>query len=193
VQNCLTAAGLALVAGIPLEAVRAGLAATYGAPGRFEPVEAGQPFKIIVDYAHTPDSLLQVLLNARGLVQRRLIVVFGAGGDRDPGKRPLMGQAAARLADEVIVTNDNPRTEDPAKIADAVAKGVEENAGFGLRWKIELDRRQAIREAIGIAAPGDVVVIAGKGHEDYQILGTEKIHFDDREETRAAVAALQQE
>jgi UDP-N-acetylmuramyl-tripeptide synthetase len=192
VQNCLTAAGLALLGGIPLAAVQAGLASTHGAPGRFEPVKAGQPFPVIVDYAHTPDSLLQILLSARGLVQRRLIVVFGAGGDRDPGKRPLMGQAAARLADEVIVTNDNPRTENPQKIADAVAKGVRENAGSGLHWKIELDRRQAIREAIAMAREGDVVLIAGKGHENYQILGEKKIHFDDREEARAAVAELTQ-
>lgn len=188
VQNCLTAAALALAIGIPEEAVQAGLASTHGAPGRFEPVMAGQAFPVIVDYAHTPDSLLQVLLTARGMARRRLIVVFGAGGDRDPGKRPLMGQAAARLADEVIITNDNPRTEDPKKIAEAVAEGVAQAAGFGLRWKIELDRRAAIRHAIGMATEEDAVVIAGKGHENYQILGTTKIHFDDREEARAALA-----
>lgn len=190
VQNCLTATGLALAIGIPVEAIQAGLAATHGAPGRFEPVLAGQSFPIIVDYAHTPDSLLQVLLTARGLAQRRLIVVFGAGGDRDPGKRPLMGQAAARLADEVIITNDNPRTEAPGPIAEAIAEGVRQCAPSSLRWQIDLDRHAAIRRAIAQARPGDAVVIAGKGHENYQILGTEKIHFDDREEARAAVAAL---
>ena len=190
VQNCLTATGLALAIGIAPEAIQAGLAISHGAPGRFEPVKAGQNFPIIVDYAHTPDSLLQVLLSARGLAQRRLIVVFGAGGDRDPGKRPLMGQAAARLADEVIVTNDNPRTEDPRKIAEAVAEGVRQAGGSGLRWRIELDRHAAIRAAIAAAGEGDAVVIAGKGHENYQILGTTKIHFDDREEAWAAVREM---
>lgn len=187
VQNCLVAAGLALAAGLPEEAIRKGLAATQGAPGRFEFINAGQQFPIIIDYAHTPDSLTQLLLNARGLTRRRLIVVFGCGGDRDAGKRPLMGNAAARVADVAIVTNDNPRTEEPQAIAQAIVEGIEAGRGPDLRWHVQLDRREAIKEAIEMASAEDTIVIAGKGHENYQILGATKIHFDDKEE---AIAAL---
>ncbi len=187
-QNCLVAAGLGLAAGMPREAVERGIATMPGVPGRFEFVEAGQPFPIIVDYAHTPDSLLKVLFNAKQFVRRRLIAVIGAGGDRDPGKRRPMGQAAARLADQIIITNDNPRTEQPQAIADAVARGVKEAANGAVDWRIELDRAKAIGQAITMAEQGDVVVITGKGHEDYQIFGTEKVHFDDREVARATVA-----
>lgn len=185
--NCVTATGLALAVGIDPEAIRCGLAAMTGAPGRFERVEAGQPFPIIVDYAHTPDSLEQLLLNARGLARRRLIAVFGCGGDRDPLKRPLMGQVAARLAHQLIITNDNPRTEAPENIAKAIADGVKAGTTSEVKWEVLLDRRAAIRRAIALADKGDVVVIAGKGHEDYQILGKTKTHFDDREEAREAV------
>ncbi|MCE5230729.1 UDP-N-acetylmuramoyl-L-alanyl-D-glutamate--2,6-diaminopimelate ligase [bacterium] len=185
--NCLTAAALSLAVGIDPDAIRRGLAVMKGAPGRFERVEAGQPFPIIVDYAHTPDSLEQLLLNARGLARKRLIAVFGCGGDRDPLKRPLMGMAAARLAHQVIITNDNPRTEAPETIAKAVADGVKAAATHDLKWEILLDRRAAIRRAIAMAEKGDVVVIAGKGHEDYQIVGAKKTHFDDRETAREAV------
>ncbi len=191
--NCLTAAGLALAVGIEPEAIASGLAGFKGAPGRFELVQAGQKFPIIVDYAHTPDSLLQVLLNARGLARRNLIVVFGCGGDRDPGKRPLMGQSAARLANRIIVTNDNPRSEEPGLIAEAIIEGIKGTSHAGLRWEVLLDRREAIREAIAMARPGDVVVIAGKGHEDYQLVAGEKHHFDDREEARAAVTGVKNE
>jgi len=186
--NCLTAAGLALAAELPLEAIQAGCAAMPGAPGRFEFIQAGQSFPVIVDYAHTPDSLTQALLYARGFARRHLIAVIGCGGDRDPGKRPLMGRAAARLADEVIVTNDNPRTEEPTAIAEAIVEGIKQGAGAGLQWHVQLDRREAIRQAIARATADDAVIIAGKGHEDYQILGTTKHHFDDREEARAAAA-----
>ena len=151
--------------------------------------ENNQPL-VIVDYAHTPDALEKLLHNARGLASRRLIVVFGAGGDRDPTKRAPMGRAAARLADVIIVTNDNPRTEKPEPIAAKIAEGIGERGRAGLEWEILLDRRAAIRKAVAMAAPGDAVVIAGKGHEDYQILGKEKTHFDDREEARAAVLGL---
>ena len=186
-QNCIVAAGLALAVGIDFSQIVAGCAALRCVPGRFEPVEAGQDFPIIVDYAHTPDSLLQTLLTARGLATRKLIAVFGCGGDRDPGKRPLMGQAAARLADHIIITNDNPRSEDPALIAEAIERGVRERAMTDVKYEICLDRKTAIERAIAIAKHEDAVIIAGKGHEDYQITGQARVHFDDREVARAAV------
>ncbi len=150
-------------------------------PGRFESIEEGQPFAVIVDYAHTPDSLENVLRAARGLGDGRLIVVFGAGGDRDRAKRPLMGRVAAELADRVMLTSDNPRSEDPSAIAAEVAAGA-----LG-ELEIELDRRAAIGLALGEAAPGDVVVIAGRGAEPEQELATGKIPFDDREVAREAL------
>jgi UDP-N-acetylmuramoyl-L-alanyl-D-glutamate--2,6-diaminopimelate ligase len=140
-------------------------------PGRFESVEAGQAFTVIVDYAHTPDSLVNVLQAARGLGDGQLIVVFGAGGDRDREKRPLMGRAAAENADRAIVTTDNPRTEDPAAIAEQVAGG---------RLEIVLDRRAAIETALAAARPGDVVVIAGKGADTEMELADRTVPFDDR-------------
>lgn len=187
VQNCLTALSLAWAGGIGLDAIAKGLAAMKGAPGRFEFIDCGQPFSVIVDYAHTPDALLQVLLNARGHARRRLIAVLGCGGDRDKGKRALMGRAAARLAQIAIVTNDNPRTEDPETIADAIEAGIADVSDSAVIVERQLDRRKAIRRAIRLAKPGDAIVIAGKGHEDYQILGTKKTHFDDREEVRVAL------
>ncbi len=145
-------------------------------PGRFEPVEEGQPFGVLVDYAHTPDSLENVLRAARELTEGRLHVVFGAGGDRDRGKRPLMGEVAARLADRVIVTSDNPRSEEPGAIVDEIVEG----AGPGV--EVEVDRRRAIALALGGAQAGDVVVIAGKGHEQGQEFeGGRKEPFDDRD------------
>jgi UDP-N-acetylmuramoyl-L-alanyl-D-glutamate--2,6-diaminopimelate ligase len=147
-------------------------------------VREGQPFLVLVDYAHTPDALERVLTNARQMADGKLIVVFGCGGDRDPGKRPLMGKAAGDLADYVVVTNDNPRTEEPGLIAAGVMEGVGKSQVTDENVALILDRREAIRQALMVAEPGDVVVIAGKGHEDYQILGHEKVHFDDREEAR---------
>src|SRR5262249_38904463 len=141
---------------------------------------------ILVDYAHTPDALRNVLTALRPLTRRRLICVFGCGGDRDPTKRPKMGAAVAELADLAVVTSDNPRTEDPRKIIDQILPRVTKP------FFMDADRRAAIRAAIAEATPGDVVVIAGKGHEDYQILGTTKIHFDDREEAAAAAAEREQ-
>jgi UDP-N-acetylmuramoyl-L-alanyl-D-glutamate--2,6-diaminopimelate ligase len=143
----------------------------------------GQDIAVVVDYAHTPDGLENLLKALRSQVQGQLICVFGCGGDRDRGKRPQMGRIAATWADQVIVTSDNPRTEDPQQILRDILAGIP-----GSPRAVEVDRRQAIRLAILAAQPGDTVVIAGKGHEDYQILGTEKIHFDDREEARAALA-----
>ena len=169
--NALGAIWAARELGIDEDAIRAGIATVTGVPGRFESVEAGQPFDVIVDYAHTPDSLANVLEAARDLGRGKLIVVFGAGGDRDREKRPLMGRAAARLADRAIVTTDNPRSEDPAEIAAQVADG---------RLEIVLDRRAAIETALGDARPGDVVVIAGKGADSEMEIAGHTIPFDDR-------------
>jgi len=176
--NALGAIWAARELGIDEDAIRAGIASLDGVPGRFESVEAGQPFTVIVDYAHTPDSLVNVLESARGLGRGRLIVVFGAGGDRDRDKRPLMGRAAARLADRAIVTTDNPRSEDPAEIASQVADG---------RLEIVLDRRAAIRAAITAAGPGDLVMVLGKGAETGQQIGTLRVPFDDRVVAREAL------
>jgi UDP-N-acetylmuramoyl-L-alanyl-D-glutamate--2,6-diaminopimelate ligase len=143
-------------------------------PGRLEPVEAGQPFTVLVDYAHTPDALATVLQTARGITRGRLIVVFGCGGDRDRAKRPLMGEVAARLADDVVVTSDNPRSEDPDAIIAEILAGV------GRPVMVERDRRQAIRMALARADEVDVVVIAGKGHEQGQETAGAKLPFDDR-------------
>ena len=176
--NALGAVWAARELGVGEEAIRAGVEALDGVPGRFESVEAGQPFAVIVDYAHTPDSLENVLGAAREL-GGRLTVVFGAGGDRDREKRPLMGQIAARLADRAIVTTDNPRSEDPAAIAAEVAAG---------RLEVVLDRREAIEAALADARPGDVVVIAGKGADTEMELAGHSIPFDDRQIAREALA-----
>lgn len=189
-QNILTAVAMAYGGGVDESAITEGLSEMRGAPGRFEFVDAGQPFPVIVDYAHTPDALLQVLLNARGYARRRLIVVFGCGGDRDTGKRRPMGVAAAQLGDYLFITNDNPRSEAPAQIAEAIVEGVESVERTGLQYEVVLDRREAIKRAVAQATPVDAIVIAGKGHEDYQILGDKRTHFDDREQAREALAAL---
>jgi UDP-N-acetylmuramoyl-L-alanyl-D-glutamate--2,6-diaminopimelate ligase len=144
-----------------------------------------QDISVIVDYAHTPDSLENLLKAARPFIQGKMICVFGCGGDRDRTKRPLMGQIAAELADLAVVTSDNPRTEDPSRILQDILAGIPQS----VEPIVISDRAQAIRTAIENAKPGDGVLIAGKGHEDYQILGTEKIHFDDREQAREALSA----
>ena len=185
VENALAAAAASVALGLPLEAIAAGLETARPAPGRMERVEAGQDFIIIVDYAHTPDALAKVLAEARRLTNRQVICVFGCGGDRDPTKRPKMGRAATQLADWTVITSDNPRTEDPEAIIAGIVAGATEG-----RYEVEPDRRSAIRRALAQAQPGDVVVIAGKGHETYQILGDRTIHFDDREEAAAAVRDL---
>jgi UDP-N-acetylmuramoyl-L-alanyl-D-glutamate--2,6-diaminopimelate ligase len=176
--NALGAVWAARELGIGEDAIRSGIESLDGVPGRFESVEAGQPFAVIVDYAHTPDSLENVLRTAREL-GGRLTVVFGAGGDRDRDKRPLMGQVAGRLADRVIVTTDNPRSEDPAAIAAEIAEG---------RLEIVLDRRRAIEAALSAARPGDVVVIAGKGADTDMELADRRIPFDDRQVAREVLA-----
>lgn len=184
VYNSLAALSVAVAEGISLEKAAQGMAEAV-VPGRFESVRAGQPFSIIVDYAHTPDSLRNALVTARALTQGKVICVFGAGGDRDRSKRSLMGETAAELADYSFVTSDNPRSEDPISICRDVAEGFR-RAGTG-SYDIVVDRREAIRQAIASASPGDLVLIAGKGHETYQEFQHHKIHFDDREEAERAV------
>ena len=163
-------------------------------PGRFERVDAGQPFTVLIDYSHTPDSLENALRAARAVTGKRVLVVFGCGGDRDRAKRPRMGEIAGRLADVVVVTSDNPRSEPPEAIVAEVAEGVARTARPGA-WQAEVDRRAAIRAALGAAEPGDVVLVAGKGHEQGQEFAAgRKIPFDDRvvaaEELEALLGAV---
>jgi murE/murF fusion protein len=186
VANLALAIGIAEALGISHEHIAEGIAKLQGVPGRVERVPNAMDLDILVDYAHTPDALRNVLTALRPLARRRLICVFGCGGDRDPTKRPKMGAAVAELADLAVVTSDNPRTEDARKIIAQILPAVPKP------FFVDVDRRTAIRAAIAEATPGDVVVIAGKGHEDYQILGTTKIHFDDREEAAAAAAEREQ-
>jgi UDP-N-acetylmuramoyl-L-alanyl-D-glutamate--2,6-diaminopimelate ligase len=187
VSNSLAAAATALAAGIPFATVAEGLQAPVRVPGRLERVDAGQPFSVIVDYAHSPDALTRVLGVARALVDNgRVLVVFGAGGDRDREKRPLMGRAVGSAADVAVLTSDNPRSEDPSAIASAVVPGLE---ATGIKYTVELDRRVAIRQVLDEAGPGDVVVIAGKGHETGQTIGDVTRPFDDRVVVREELAA----
>jgi UDP-N-acetylmuramoyl-L-alanyl-D-glutamate--2,6-diaminopimelate ligase len=197
VSNALGALAAVRALGVPLADAAASLASAPSVPGRFEPVEEGQRFSVLVDYAHTPDSLENVLAAARELLGQtgagRLICVFGAGGDRDREKRPLMGRAARRLADHVVVTSDNPRSEDPDAIIAAIVRGAEGTAGEGAgsALEVEPDRRAAIERAVGLAQDGDIVLIAGKGHEQGQEFeGGRKVPFDDREVAREALRAL---
>jgi UDP-N-acetylmuramoyl-L-alanyl-D-glutamate--2,6-diaminopimelate ligase len=185
VANATAAAAGALAMGVAAQDVRRGLAAAHGVPGRVEPVRCGQPFVVLVDYAHTPDSLENILRAARDLAAGRVICVFGCGGDRDRGKRPLMGAAAAALADLAVITSDNPRSEDPLTIIAEIRGGI--SGSTTTEVIVESDRRAAIGLALARAADGDVVVIAGKGHETYQILGARTITFDDREAARSAL------
>jgi UDP-N-acetylmuramoyl-L-alanyl-D-glutamate--2,6-diaminopimelate ligase len=187
--NVLAAVGCALHLGVDLDNIVAAVAKFPGVPGRMEQVKVSdtQQISAIVDYAHTPDSLENLLKAARPFISGQMICVFGCGGDRDRTKRPLMGKIAADLADQVIVTSDNPRTENPEAILADVVAGIPGDRPI----QVIADRAEAIAKAIREAQPGDGVLIAGKGHEDYQIIGTEKIHFDDREQARAALSARQ--
>ena len=179
VANALGALAAADALGVDLDTAVAGLEGLAGVPGRFERVDAGQPFTVLVDYAHTPDSLENLLRAARAVTGGRVIVVFGCGGDRDRAKRPLMGEIAGRLADVAVVTSDNPRSERPEAIVAQVAEGVARSAPGGVH--VEVDRRAAIRAALAMAEPGDAVLVAGKGHEQGQELADGvKIPFDDR-------------
>jgi UDP-N-acetylmuramoyl-L-alanyl-D-glutamate--2,6-diaminopimelate ligase len=190
VANALGAFAAAGALGIDPEVAAEGLARAERVPGRFEPVEEGQGFAVLVDYAHTPDSLENVLRAARRLTAGEVIVVFGAGGDRDREKRPLMGRAAAELADLAIVTSDNPRSEDPGSIVAEVLAGAE-NGAAGAAIEVEPDRRAAIALALDRARLGDSVVIAGKGHEQGQEFEDgRKVPFDDREVAREELRKL---
>jgi UDP-N-acetylmuramoyl-L-alanyl-D-glutamate--2,6-diaminopimelate ligase len=188
VLNILAAAGAALSYGISLETIARGVAACRAVPGRFERVDAGQPFLVIVDYAHTDDALRNVIHIARELASGgRVITLFGCGGDRDRTKRPLMGRAAAELSDYVVLTSDNPRSEDPIDIMNDALVGLRR---FDTPHAVEPDRARAIKIALEHAAKGDVVLIAGKGHETQQIFRDRTIHFDDRETAREALRSF---
>ena len=184
VENVLGAVAAARLLGIDDDAIAYGVRELRGVPGRFEAVDEGQPFAVLVDYAHTPDSLENVLRTARDLAQNRVICVFGCGGDRDRGKRPLMGRIATELADLAIVTSDNPRSEEPEAIIAEILEGT------GSEAAVEPDRREAIARAVADAGEGDVVVIAGKGHEQGQQFADRTIPFDDREVAREALRRL---
>jgi UDP-N-acetylmuramoyl-L-alanyl-D-glutamate--2,6-diaminopimelate ligase len=183
VENALAAAAAAHALGVGEDAIERGLAAVEGVPGRFEEVDEGQPFTVLVDYAHKPGALENVLRTARGLTSGRVLCVFGAGGDRDRDKRPLMGRIAQELADVVIVTSDNPRSEDPQAIIAAIVAGAP-------GAEVEPDRRAAIERALARAEAGDVVIVAGKGHEQGQEIAGEKIPFDDKAVAREALRRL---
>ncbi len=202
-QNILGAVGVGNALGIAAPTMARGIRQLKAVPGRLEKVANARGIAILVDYAHSPDALEKVLGAVRPLTQGKLITVFGCGGDRDRGKRPLMGEIAARLSDIVVLTSDNPRTEEPMAIIDEVETGVKtarlEKQGVAGRaasvgeinrgYFVEADRRKAIGIAIDVAVDGDLVLIAGKGHEDYQILGANKIYFDDREVAREMAAS----
>jgi UDP-N-acetylmuramoyl-L-alanyl-D-glutamate--2,6-diaminopimelate ligase len=189
VYNILAAVGAALVLDVPREAIAEGILDLKNVPGRFERIDEGQPFLVVVDYAHTDDALRNLLETARELVRQenrrgRIITLFGCGGDRDRTKRPLMGEAAGALSDLVVLTSDNPRSEDPRLIINDAVVGLQR---ANARYVIEADRARAIEIALDAAEPGDIVLLAGKGHETYQILREQTIHFDDREQARAAL------
>jgi UDP-N-acetylmuramoyl-L-alanyl-D-glutamate--2,6-diaminopimelate ligase len=184
VENVLAAVAVALLLDVSDDAIAEGVARVEGVPGRFETVDEGQPFTVVVDYSHKPGALENVLRTARDLATGRVLCVFGCGGDRDRAKRPLMGRIAADLADVAIVTSDNPRSEDPAAIIDEVVAAAPD------RLEVEPDRRAAIVRALENAEPGDVVVIAGKGHEQGQEVAGEVFPFDDREVAREALRSL---
>ena len=192
VYNLLGAIGVALHAGASCDQVRESVSRVNSVPGRFESVVAGQDFMVVVDYAHTEDALVRLLTAAQAIKTERIITIFGCGGDRDRGKRPKMGQAAVFFSDIVVLTSDNPRTEDPMAILREVEVGVREalQQRSQVEYHLVPDRREAIRMAVRLARTGDIVLIAGKGHEDYQIIGTTKIHFDDREVAREAIGQL---
>lgn len=186
VYNALGALGLSLALNVELDTACRGVEKLAGVPGRFQVVPGGKDFTVVVDYAHTADGLANVLRTARSLAKNRVIVVFGCGGDRDRGKRREMGKIAALLSDFSIITSDNPRSEDPAAIAGEIADGFRKTEDAG-RYRIILDRERAIREAVNLAGAGDMVIIAGKGHETYQIFKDRTVYFDDRETAAAAL------
>jgi UDP-N-acetylmuramoyl-L-alanyl-D-glutamate--2,6-diaminopimelate ligase len=187
VYNLLAACGTGLSYGLTLKQVTAGAGACHTVPGRFERVEAGQPFLVVIDYAHTDDALRNAIAAARGLNPKRVITVFGCGGDRDRAKRPLMGQAAGELSDFVVLTSDNPRSEDPLGIINDALVGLRRT---DVEHRIEVDRAKAIRIALEEAREDDVVLIAGKGHETYQVLKERVIEFDDAQTSRRILGEM---
>jgi UDP-N-acetylmuramoyl-L-alanyl-D-glutamate--2,6-diaminopimelate ligase len=187
-QNILAALGAALALGVPAEAALRGIASVAQVPGRLERVATGQDFSVVVDYAHTDDALRNLLEAVRELKPRRIITVFGCGGDRDRTKRPLMGNVASRLSDVAVVTSDNPRSEPPEAIIEDILRGMGRDAQA--QHHVIVDRRDAIARALELAGPGDVVVVAGKGHETYQVLRDRSIPFDDRQVVRDLVRRL---
>jgi UDP-N-acetylmuramoyl-L-alanyl-D-glutamate--2,6-diaminopimelate ligase len=187
VYNILAAWCAASSYGIPAETVVRGIAGCRAVPGRFEKVEAGQPFLVVVDYAHTDDALRNVISVARGLHPKRVLTLFGCGGDRDRAKRPLMGEAAAELSDSVVLTSDNPRSEDPLAIMNDAMVGL---GRHDTPYLAEPDREKAIRLMLERAEPGDIVILAGKGHETYQILRDRTIPLDDREVAHRVLGEL---
>ncbi len=188
VSNILAAAAAAISLGVDAQAIAEGIAQMRTVPGRFERVEAGQPFLVVVDYAHTDDALARLLETARELPLRgRVLLLFGAGGERDRAKRAMMGEAAGRGADLVVVTSDNPRSEDPQAIVNEILPGLDRT---GTPYSVAIDRAEAIAKILGEARPGDVVLLAGKGHEAYQTIGSRVIPFDDRAVARESLRAL---
>jgi UDP-N-acetylmuramoyl-L-alanyl-D-glutamate--2,6-diaminopimelate ligase len=185
VYNILAAIGTGIGLGFSNEVVETGIRNLKAVAGRFQRIDRGQPFLVVVDYAHTDDALENLIRTARELITKgRIITVFGCGGSRDRTKRPIMGESSGRLSDLSILTSDNPRQEDPLKIISDIVVGMQKSAG---KYMIEADRAKAIKLAIEEARAGDIVLLAGKGHEDYQIFADHTIHFDDREEARKAL------
>jgi UDP-N-acetylmuramoyl-L-alanyl-D-glutamate--2,6-diaminopimelate ligase len=188
IYNIMAATGAALTLGLAIDAITRALETVAGIPGRMELVQAGQPYAVIVDYAHTPDALEKLLETVAGLPHREVITVFGCGGDRDRTKRPVMGRIAVRKSDHVIVTSDNPRTEDPLAILEEIRPGLEQGPAS---FELIPDRREAIGRALSLARADDAVIIAGKGHETYQSIGSETLPFDDRAVAREWILRLE--
>jgi UDP-N-acetylmuramoyl-L-alanyl-D-glutamate--2,6-diaminopimelate ligase len=188
VENILAAVATGLAQGLDLETIRSGVEGCKSVPGRFEAIREGQDFLVVVDYAHTDDALRNLIEAARAIAGKgRILTVFGCGGDRDRDKRPRMGQVAGELSDRVFLTSDNPRHEDPLRILADAEVGLQRVDSDYVRIP---DRRKAMREALAEARSGDVVLIAGKGHEPYQMIGSEKLKFDDRETARELLHEL---
>jgi UDP-N-acetylmuramyl-tripeptide synthetase len=185
--NVAAAVAAALALGIGREAIPAGIESLEGVPGRTELIDCGQRFAVVVDYAHTPDALEKILEMLAELPHRSIITVFGCGGDRDRTKRPIMGRIAAERSDRVVATSDNPRSEKPEAILAEIEVGLRQGKAA---WSVEVDRRAAIEAAITAAGPGDIVLIAGKGHEGTQVIGNRKLPFDDRKVAREVLTQL---
>ena len=177
IYNALASASVGFALNMDPEIIKSGLEALEGVPGRMERIQAGQPFNIWIDYGHTPHAFEILLKIARKMTKGNLLFLFGCGGDRDSGKRPLMGKVASQYADRVFLTEDNPRSEDPKTIIEQIMQGMEEKT----KVEIIIDRKEGIKKALAVAQPGDTLILAGKGHEDYQIVGDKKIHFSDKE------------